>query len=419
MAACLLAVPLLHACGGGGSDAGTGNVRVVNASDDYASLDVYSSTTLLTGAVATGTASAYSSVGAATYTLGLNAAGSSTTLTAADRAISKDTSFTLLAYSTSQALKSAIFTDNEGAPTAGTAKLRIFNASNEAGTLDVYVTAPSTALASTAATTASLAGERLGSYSQFSAGTYRIRVTAAGDQTDLRLDLPAVALADQQIATLVLTTSSSGVLVHGLLINQGAAVTPQRNTSARVRLVAGAGGSGTVTATANGTVLSSGLQSPAVGNYVLVNAGALTLTTQLNGVALTTGASTLAAGSDNTLLVTSNGGTGTATLLTDNNRPAVIATNARLQLVHGIGSLASPITLTADYSAVASDVPTNTASPPANVVPSTTMRLEATSAGSVTSLYVATDVTLLAGKVYTLFMLGDVNAPVGVLRRNR
>ena len=172
-------------------------------------------------------------------------------------------------------------------------------------------------------------------------------------------------------------------------------------------------------ATANGVVLSAGLKSPAVGSYTLVPAGALALTVSLDGNPLSTGVTTLTAGSDNTLLVTGSGAAGTAVLLTDDNRPALTAANTKLRLVHGVGGLASPITLTADYSAVATDIATNTASSPASIAASTTMRLEATTPTVSGSLYLATDVTLQSGKVYTLFMLGDAAAPVGVLRRDR
>lgn len=159
-------------------------------------------------------------------------------------------------------------TDNEAAPTSGTAKLRVFNGAAEAGALDVYVTAPDATLADSTATVSALGTERISGYSEISAGTYRVRITGSGDKTDLRLDLPSVVLADQQIATLVLTTTPGGVLVHGLTLNQKSSVTAQKNSSARVRLVAGAAANGNAAATVNGVVLSAGLaKSPAVGSY--------------------------------------------------------------------------------------------------------------------------------------------------------
>ena len=418
-AAAVCVLPLLHACGGSGSDGGDGAVRLVNATDDYASLDLYATDTLLSSGVASTTASTYVSVGAATYTMRLKLNGSSTTSSSSSRAVGSDVSYTLVAYSTGETLKSAFLEDSEVAPTSGSAKLRVFNASTEAGTVDVYVTATDAALSSSSPTNLALGTERIGGYTEYGKGTYRIRVTGTGDKSDLRLDIPAIDLADQQIATLVLTSTPGGVLVHGLLINQKDTVSAQRNGSARVRLVASAASGGTVAGVANGTTLSAGLKSPAVSNYALVNAGALSLDVKIDGSSVAAPAATLVAGSDTTLLVTGDATTPAVTLLQDDNRPALSAANTKLRLVHGVSGLASPITLTADYSAVAVDVAPNNASTPVSTPASTTFRLEASSPAVTGSLYLATDVTLQATRVYTLFMLGDTGTPVGVLRRDR
>lgn len=417
--AAIAIAPLLQACGGSSDSEGIGAVRLVNASAGYGALDLYSSDTLLASDVGADGAGSYVSLGAGTYTLKLKRSGSSTTVTSSDRTVLEGTAHTLLAYATGEALKTVFLTDSETAPSAGTAKLRVFNASGEAGTLDVYVTASDAALADSSATVSSLAGERFGSYSEISAGSYRIRVTGYGDKTDLRLDLDAVTLASQQITTLVLTTTPGGVLVNGLFIDQKSSVTARPNASARVRLVAGAAAGGTVAATTNGVSLSAGLRSPTVGSYLLVPAGALSGSAILDGTALALPSATLAAGSDSTLLVSSANGTGTATLIADDNRPALSTSNAKLRLVHGVGNLGGAMTLTADYSALATDTPVNGASIPASLAAGSAMRLEASSPVASGALFLDDEVTLVAGKVYTLFMLGDANAPAGVLRRDR
>lgn len=419
LAAAVALVPVLQACGGGSDSDGDGAVRLVNASSAYGALDLYSSDTLLSSAVAPEGAGSYVTLGAGTYTLKLKRNGSSTTVNSTDRSVAASTSHTLLAYSTADTLRSVFLTDNETAPTSGAAKLRVFNASTEAGALDVYVTASSATLADSSPTVSALGTERFSSYNEISAGSYRVRVTGSGDKTDLRLDIDGISLADQRIGTLVLTTTPGGVLVNSLFIDQKSTVTGVANPSARIRLVAGAGGNGTVAATINGTSLSSGLRSPTVGAYALVPAGSLSGSVTLEGTALTLPTATLAAGSDSTLLVTSAGGAGTATLIADDNKPAITSSNAKLRLVHGVGALGSSITLTADYSAVATDTPVNSASTPAAITAGTDMRLEATTPTAASSLFLDSAVTLVAGKVYTLFMLGDANAPAGVLRRDR
>lgn len=418
MAIAVLSLPLLQACGGGGDDGGSGSLRLVNAADGYASLDLYADDTEISSAVTSDSAGEYVSLGSSAYAFKLKRTGSSTTSSSSSRTVGSDTSYTLLAYTTAESLRTVLLSENEDAPSAGTAKLRVFNAATEAGTVDVYVTAVDASLEGSSATVATLATERISSYNEISAGTYRIRVTGAGDKTDLRLNLPSVTLTDQQITTLVLTATPGGVLVHGLSIDQKSTVTARKNTSARMRLVAGAEANGSVAATANGVALSAGLQSPAVGSYTLVPAGALTLNVSVDGTAVTSSATTLVAGSDSTLIVTGAAGSATATLLDDDNRPALSSSNAKLRLVNGVGSLTSPLTLTADYSAIATDIARNSASEAASIAAGTTIRLEVTTPVAGT-LFLADDVTLLATRVYTVFMLGDSSTPLGVLRRDR
>lgn len=419
MAAAIALIPLLQACGGGSGSSSDGAVRLVNASESDGALDLYSSDTLLSSGVAANSAGSYVTLGATTYSLQVKRSGTSTTLNSTSRTVIGDTSHTLLAYRTADTLKTVFLTESEAAPSSGAAKLRVFNASDEAGTVDVYVTASSAALADSSPTTSALAAERFGSYSEIGAGTYRIRVTGSGDKTDLRLDIDGIALTDQRITTLVLTTTPGGVLVNSVFVDQKSTVSAVANPSARIRLVAGAAANGVAAATINGSVLSAGLRSPTVGAYALVPAGALSGSITLGGTALTLPSATLAAGSDSTLLVTSSGGTGTATLIADDNQPAITATNAKLRLVNGVGGLASGITLTADYSALATDIAANAASTPASLTAGSAMRLEATTPTAASSLFLDDAVTLVAGKVYTLFMLGDANAPTGVLRRDR
>ena len=54
---------------------------------------------------------------------------------------------------------------------------------------------------------------------------WHVCVTATGDKTDVRLDIPSLTLTSKQVATLVLTKSIGGVLMNGLLVNQQGALT--------------------------------------------------------------------------------------------------------------------------------------------------------------------------------------------------
>lgn len=421
LAALAAAVPLAGCGGGGGDDGGgTGRVRLVNATTDYAALDFYANDTLQTQATASFTAGAYSSgIAAGTVTMTLKRSGSASTAATLSRTVAADGNHTLVAYSTESSLRAMYLNDGESAPTAGQAKLRVLNGAVEAGTLDTYVFPADASLADQNVAIGSIPTETLSLYKEFTKGAWRIVVTGAGNKSDVRLDLPSVTLADQQIATLVVTGTPGGLLVHGLLLNQRGEAVAQKNTQARLRVVAGVTAGGAVSVTANGVALSSGITSPAIVPYAMVPAGAVTGELRVNGgAAVALPAFTATPGADVTLMVLGTAAAPSAFVLQDNNKPAATG-NAKLRLVHGVNGLGGNATLTADYGLVASDIPFGQASVGASLVVGNPIRLEVTSPASAARLFLNAEANLQATKVYTVFMLGDAAAPVGTLVRDR
>lgn len=457
--AALAALPLLHGCGNSSSTSSAG-VRLVNATTDYPTLDLYLATTAVSTGAASNAAGSYGSVDAGTQTLTLRPGGTATTVATGAYSIAGDTRQTVVAYiDPSSQLKGALLTDAEAAPTAGTAKFRIFNtisytpsgSTTASDLLDAYVTTLSCSALAASTVSATSAGVRaLGAYTEVtaaSAGTsYHVCVTGAGDRNDLRLDLPALTLKDQQITTLVLTATPGGVLVNGVQVDQQGDVTARTNPSARVRVVADAANRGTVSATVGGVTLATNAASPVIGSYVLVPAGTLASSVQVNGTAVSatgtggTGTPAAAPGADLTLLVTGSPATSTtaataaATFIADNNRPSTAtSTPVKLRVVNGVNGLAGGVTLLDNFAAVASNVPFGTASTPANVAATTGTVIEVTTPSTVTFTSGTTTttsssvfrlagdnaVTLTAGRVYTVFVLGDTVNPVGVLRQDR
>lgn len=414
----------LQACGGSSDDSsGSASVRVINATQSHASLDLLSGSTRIIAATALDTVSAAVSQTAGTITFQANDAGDGSALATASSAIAKDLHYSLLAYEASGAVKLALIGEDTTTPTTGTAQLRIFDAASSAGTLDVYVTAPGTDLASVAAPTFTISAPNYALPSglvSFTPGTYRVRVTAADNKTDLRLDMPTITLANQAIATVVLTPSAGANLVNGGLLLQQGSFTPYRNTNARVRLAAAVSGGATVAASAGSTPIETGLVAPAVGAYTLVPTTAdAPLAVTINGSPLTLPALALAAGSDATLLVHGSPGTATASLLTDDNLLPTATTKLKMRLVNGVTGAATALTLNADFSVIASNVQPGQASTAALVTGNSAMRLEVTSPLTQQSLFLQTDLSLPGAGVYTLFMLGDAAAPAGLLRRDR
>lgn len=416
----VLIAALLHACGGGDALSGdTGRVRLLNASGGNTPLDLRVAGSTIAGNVAKGAASAYVEQESGSYTFQIGSTGSTTTLLTEVASVNKDGAHTLIAYVSGNALNAVYVDDSEDAPASGTAKFRVFNGANEAGSLDVYLTdAADTAndLSSATPVNAAVEGESFGAYGALGAGAYRLRITAAGDRDDVRLDVASIALADQQIATLVVTATAGGVLVNGVLLNQGGAATAYDNATRRVRLAADTTAVGRVTlADAGGNLLKQ--TSPSVGNYAVVPGDLSALTLKVDGTAVALPATTAAAGSDLTLMVYGDAAAARAVFFTDDNAAPTATGKSRLRLVHGVNGLASPMSLDIDFSAAASDVAYGASSAYYTFSVGTDMQFDVSAAGA--AVLPGWQSSPEALSVYTLFVLGDSAAPLRVLRKDR
>jgi hypothetical protein len=284
--------------------------------------------------------------------------------------------------------------------------------------VDVFLTSSTADLGESAATLSAVAGGSTSAFRELSSGSYRLRVTGSGDPTDLRLDIPAITLADRQHASLVLTAGASGVLLDGVFIPQQGQATPMKNTQARVRVAAGVDGAGSVGVSLGSRTLVGALRSPSVGPYQLVDAGSQTLTVRVNGSELLTTTRAFAAGSDHTLLVYGAAGAGELRVIQDDNRLPSLATRSKLRLVHGAAGL-DALTLAVDYLALVSDTVAGTASASSTVTSSSTARVDVTSASAAAAVYTAEEVNLQGQAVYSVFVLGGNASATGLIRKER
>jgi len=422
---------LVAACGSSGSgSSGQTSVRALNATSDLPTIDLYTGDTKQFSAVATDTVTASTSFEANTYTLNVKAGGDGATLLTGSYSLAKDAHYTAVVWGRQTSLRLSTLPEDEDSAgiASGNTRVRMFNATTDTGALDVYITAATADLGETAATQGALASGGLSGFREISAGTYRLRVTGAGDPNDLRLDVPSITLTAAKFNTIVMTAGSGGVLVNGTLIQQQGPVTTLKNTKARVRMVASVDNAGNVSASYGITTLVGSLRSPSVGPYALVNAGTDTLTLRINGNPYSTGSRTFAAGADYTLVSYGTAANGQLLVLTDDNRLPSTTTRAKMRLVNGIfGS--DPLTLSVDYLAVASNVIAGSGSSYATVNSNPSVQLQVTSATASAPLYTTTSTTpfnLIGQGVYTVFMLSGNTDPVtgnsiatGIPRRER
>ncbi len=418
------AAAALVACGGGGSSS-SANVRLVNATLTHASLNLLANATSVVTATAVDTASAYVGVPTGSPALQINDATSGAVLATTAPTIASGQHFAVVAYESGGIVRTAVVAEDTVAPTTGTAELRVFDTATDSGAIDVYVTDPAVDITTLSSPTFSFAAStsvQATGFLSFSPGTYRVRITGAGNPADLRLDIPSVVLANLDIATVILTPTTGGTLANGAVLMQQGTYTATRNTSARVRLAAAVSNSASVTAAAGGISIGAGVTSPQIGAYTNVPAGSA-INVSVNGASIGAPATPLTAGSDSTLLVYGNAGSAVATLIADDNHLPSVTTNFKIRILNGLTGAAAPLTLDANFAVIASNVAPGTASSYA-IVPAGTAgsltHIDVTSPSSLTPIYTQ-DIPIPGNSVFTLFMLGDASANpvVHLLRKDR
>jgi hypothetical protein len=414
----LPAVATLPGCGGG-TDRRRAQVRLVNASTGNPLLELRVDDELKHAAVPYGERAGYAEVDPDEPETTVFATGSPTALLRLSPAYANDRWLTVLAFGPAGALRALALDDNRGEPDANRAVLRVVNAAADAGALDLYLTTETEALTSAVPLQAGAAYGTVGDWQTVASGRWRLRATAAGSKTDVRLDLLAVDLASRAITTLVLSSSAGGVLVDALLLAQRGGITPIANTQARVRLAALLTDSASVSASLGAVALASGVGSPAVGEYQRVPAGAVVPAVAVNGVPLAVSGLGLRPGRDHTLLLAGTPAAPRLVLLDDDNTLPSDATRAKLRLVNALADASLAAAMTLDFAPVGGSVQADAASGSVLVDATSTGRLAVTVPGAAVPLFVATEQLVRAGAVHTVFVSGRADAAVGILRRDR
>lgn len=411
---------LLSACGGGGGGSGSAQLRVLNASTDVDSIDLDVDGTTEFSAVASDTVTEYSKFDADSYTLKVRANGGSSTLVTGTYSVAKSKHYTGIVWGRSGALKLVTLPEDSDTDDIddGYGELRVYNATTDAGSLDVYLTQDDADLADSSALASSVGSSTLGSYKDVGVGTYRLRVTSAGDVDDVRLDVSGITINEYEYSTLIITAGSGGVLVNGMLLTQQGGLTLAKNTQARIRLIAGAESRGSVSAAIDGSTVAT-LVSPSVGTYQYIDAGSSTLTVKVGGTTVSSATRTFKPGADYTLVGYGSAGSDAAMkLITDDNRLPTSSARYRMRLINA-ASTTDPITLSVDYAALVTDVSAGSASSFVTATYNDEARIDITTSSGGDYLYTLEDANLQSYGVYTVFLLGGNSTPTGVLRKDR
>ena len=415
----ILAALLLAGCDVAGSG-GDAYVRVVNASMDYASVDLYLDDKLKIASTGYQSASSYLKVDSDSYDVEFRRSGSSGALGSYNTDLEGDERLTWLVLGPSGDFQVIAIDESRDPADKDESLLRVVNAASDAGSVDVYLTDATTDLDDvspdySAVATDALAGEGL---VNLDAGTYRLRVTAAGSKTDVRLDRPDLVLASKGVYTLVVTGTTGGVLTDAMLLKQDGDVAVLPTTQARVRAVVGLDGGTTTNISVDGTALVSAATIPVLGTYRVVDAGAADVTMSVDGSDVAVGDLTLAAGADYTLVYTGTPSSVTQTSVLDVNRlPA--SGSFKVRLINAMSALAEPISMSVNFLPAADSVALGSVALSDEIDAVTNGRLDVTRVSTSSTLYSLTSLSLESRAVYTQVMFGSAAAPTGALRKDR
>jgi len=423
-----LAALALIACGGSGEEKGADpKIRLLNLSTGYTALDMMTNLdadtddddeTQATG-VALHAVSDYATLDPDDYTVKVRRTGSGSVLRSfAGEELVEDTINTYVAFGEVGAFGALRIDDTQDEADAGENKLAIGNVSS-AGGLDVYLTDAGTDLEDTTPVMANV-GASMTSFSTDS-GTYRLRVTAAGDPADVRLDVASFSLTDRGVGSLILTSTQGGMLANAVYMPQGGQPTRIINTKARVRgAVALANGASASIQVGGRSVLGSATAGVIGSRYTLLDAGSVPVTLNVNGTLVPMANVDLAAGADYTLLIWSNASGPQASLIVDDNRlPSGGVSMTKLRLLNGMSTLAAPLTLSIDFSPVIEGALTGQVSDEIEISSGTDRQFDLSNTSTAQSVLTRSSITLQGNSVYTFFMTDNGATPIGVLRRDR
>lgn len=420
-----LAVVSLSGCTDG-EDEAAARVRLLNASSGYQSLDLYvnaddsDSDSLKSEGVAFAALGNYTEVESGTYDVKFKRNGiSSTLLTLSDEQLADDSDATYVAYGPSGRFGVMEIDEDVEAPSdSDRSKLQVLNVS-EAGAVDVYLTDSEVALEDASPLFSGVAD----SFSMLTTdrGDYRLRVTAADDASDVRLDIPTITLQSKKVASLILTETTGGALVDAIMLPQGGSLTQYTNTKARVRGAVGMSTGAQATLTVGGITILSRQTVGLISAYSQVDAGSVAVSLSVDSTDVPVDNQTLVAGGDYTVLIWSDSSGTRVTLVTDNNHLPTDTSDAKIRLLNGFSTQGVPLDLAVDYAPVAQNIELGQASGYAEVSVNSggDYRIDVDNSDNGTDVVIRDDVTLQASGVYTLLVTGSGTTAQSTLRKDR
>ena len=192
-------------------------VRMLNALTSAPAVDLVIDGQVASSGVAFGGATPYVSLGAGSHRLQARASTTGTILVDQTRDLTTGGSFSFIP-APGLGERGALLIADDPAPAAGQAKIRAVHVAAARGPISVYLTTATADLASATPAVPLLPFGLASGYVTVAPGTYRLRVTPAGDQSSVLLDIVNFTVGSGTVRTLMVTDAPGGGVPTSLSI---------------------------------------------------------------------------------------------------------------------------------------------------------------------------------------------------------
>lgn len=186
-----------------------GRIRTVHAISDVATVDVLIDATKVKAGLAYNAADIYRVEDAGAHPVKVREANATTDLVSVNHTVAADKDYTIVAYGSEATPKSIVLTDNNAAPAANKAKVRVVHAADGEPNVDVYVVDDVADVATATPNATNIAPGAASAYLEVNAATYVVVLTGVGNKTAV-LTVQNVDLTNGKIRTIIAAEKVGG-----------------------------------------------------------------------------------------------------------------------------------------------------------------------------------------------------------------
>jgi len=354
----------------------------------------------------------------------VSADGGQTNIIDVSLPLAKATDYTFVVYGPVEAVSQSLMLDiNTLIPNGGTFDVRVLNVATGIQAVDVYLTQPGVDLSVTGPNISDASFNILTGFFPVNVGNLELRITPHSSK-EVIYDAQVGAFADKSLAEIILFGKGSARLVNAAVLNIDSAGTGQvyPNTLAEFKVLNGTSVGAPLNVFVDGALAFANVPFAGVSNYQTVPTGTRTVTVESAaspGATLLSLIVDLPPATDTSIAVSGPAGALRSLVLEDDNLPSA-ANRARVRFVNASPDLAA-MDVYVNFAKEFTNVASNTASPYAELVADATgtvYEFDFNVAGTATPALTLPGVTLLAGKTYTVYVVGPAASPQGVVSQD-